>query len=405
MEQLIRSGSRVDAHPGDVVSPAESATTDDSGAHLSLILSGRVRVSRGPQIIGVLGVGEHFGAKNIVDPNAPRETTVTAETPLRLLALNAASFGSLLPLVQHLLARDLANRRWIIENLNKVRMYELKQMRTIGIGTFGRVKLCIHTPTGRPYALKCLRKRMLVRLNQVNNVRSEHALLSTCNHPFLLKLVAAFQDDDSLYMVLEFVQGGEVYRLLYNGPLALEQARYYAANVVAAFAYLSSLSVVYRDLKPENLLLSSSGQLRVVDFGFAKMLPDGKAFTFCGTPDYMAPEMICHRGYGLAVDWWSLGVLVWEMLTCDMPFMPSDHEDIDTFGKVLDYATGRTRLFFPYGFDPIAKDLCTHLLMPDPVDRCACLTAWFPRGMISVGPTLTSLLTARVPRRVRRQCG
>lgn len=136
----------------------------------------------------------------------------------------------------------------------------------------------------------------------MSNVRSEHALLSTCNHPFLLKLAAAFQDEETLYMVLEFVQGGEVYRLLYDGPLALEQARYYVANVVAAFTYLSSLNVVYRDLKPENLLLASNGQLRVVDFGFAKVLPEGRTFTFCGTPDYMAPEMICHRGYALSVD-------------------------------------------------------------------------------------------------------
>lgn len=387
IEQLVQCGTTVSAEPGERVSSSSLTAADgpdtprsrlDLGSHLCLIISGRVRVNRRSKVdaakveqLGMLGVAEHFGAKNIVDPDAPREVNIEADTPLQLLALDAASFGKLLPLVQHSLARELANRRWILENRNKVAVADLRAVRTIGLGTFGRVKLVIHTPTGRPYALKCLKKRMLLRLNQVANVSSEHALLSTCNHPFLLKLAAAFQDTESLYMVLEFVQGGEVYRLLYDGPLEVEHARYYAASVVAAFSYLSSLNVVYRDLKPENLLLASSGQLRLVDFGFAKTLPEGKAFTFCGTPDYMAPEMICHRGYSLAVDWWSLGVLIWELLTCEMPFLPYDGEDVDTFGKVIAFATGKARLTFPPAFDRVAKDLVTHLLLPDPVDRCA----------------------------------
>ena len=136
-------------------------------------------------------------------------------------------------------------------------------------------------------------------MSQVANVRSEQNLLSTCSHPFLLKLAAAFQDGVYLYMVLEFIQGGELYKYMQDQDesiLPIEHARFYTASIIAAFLYLNSLNIVYRDLKPENMLLSSSGVLKLIDFGFAKILVEGRTFTFCGTPDYMAPEIITHRG-------------------------------------------------------------------------------------------------------------
>ena len=215
------------------------------------------------------------------------QVDVTADVELTCLRLDARAFGELLPLVQHSLARELASRRWIIENRDKVSLDELTLVRTIGIGTFGRVKLVIHRPSGgKPYALKVLQKRMLVHMAQVDNVRSEQQLLSTCSHPFLLKLAAAFQDAERLYMVLEFIQGGELYRRMQEtDDLCFDVAttRFYAASIVSALSYLGSLCIAYRDLKPENILIDSTGYLKVIDFGFAKILTEGKTFTFCGT--------------------------------------------------------------------------------------------------------------------------
>jgi len=328
-------------------------------------------------VLGRLSVGQHFGAKNLVDPSARREVDVDAETKLELLALDAAAFGSLLPLVEHALARELANRRWTLENRGKVAMADLYPERTIGIGTFGRVRLAIHAPSQRPYALKLMKKKHLVRANQVVNVRSENKLLSTCMHPFLLKLAGAFQDAHTLYMVLEFIQGGELYRLLASNPEGLEvsHARYYAASLTCAFNYLESLHIIYRDLKPENVLIAGDGQLRIVDLGFAKMLPEGRTFTFCGTPDYMAPEIIRHRGYGLPVDWWSLGVILFELLCGELPFTPETHEDIDVFGKTILYYFGELYLAFPPVFDQNAKNLVTLQLAPEAADRVGPATA------------------------------
>lgn len=261
-------------------------------------------------------------------------------------------------------------------------MEQLEVMRLIGIGSFGRVKLVVHSPTGKPYALKILSKRQIVAENQVANVQSEVALTRTCSHAFTLKLVAAFQDAKSLYMIHEFVQGGELYMLMnseaYGGKFDLRHTRIYSASVVAAFTYLASLSIAHRDLKPENVMLSSSGEVKLIDFGLAKIIKEEKTFTFCGTPDYMAPEIMVHRGYGLEVDWWSLGCFIYEMLVGAPPFDyeepdADDHgntpEFDDTYGLVLKYVEGSYSIPFPKEFDSIAMNLIVRLCDPNPRSR------------------------------------
>ena len=373
IEELVRKAQVACFEPGAVVSPRGST----GPALLWIIAAGEVSVTRPDanggakvEIIGRHGSGWHFGAKNIVDSSAPRLVDIIADTALVCLTLDLESFGELLPLVQHSLARELANRRWILENRHRVTLPQLAIGRTIGIGSFGRVKLVLHTKTSRPYALKVLTKTQLVEMSQVAHVRSEQTLLSTCSHPFLLKLAAAFQDETRLYMVLEFLQGGEVLRLMEapdDGRLPLASCRFYAASVTAAFSYLHSLNIVYRDLKPENMLLDAKGTLKLIDFGFAKILTLGKTFTACGTPDYMAPEIIRQSGHALPCDWWSLGVVLFEMLTGIRPFdVPEDDASgIDTLGNVLAYARGSAHMPFPEDMDAEARALVTNLCAAD----------------------------------------
>jgi serine/threonine protein kinase len=403
-EQLILCGSVVEFAPGEQISKPSAAAAPANGsksvrglksvrgfrrsspnadvAYLSVVLNGTVRVSRGNEQLGQLSVGEHFGGKNIVDPSAPRETEAVAADAVRLLQLNSSAFGSLIELVKHSLSRELANRRWVLDNRGKVQFGELEIMRLIGLGSFGRVKLVVHSPTGKPYALKVISKRQLVAENQIEHVQTEVALTRTCSHAFTLKLAAAFQDAKWLYMIHEFVQGGELYRLMksevYGGKFDLRHTRIYSASIVAAFAYLGNLRCAHRDLKPENVMLTSSGEVKLIDFGLAKILMEDKTFTFCGTPDYMAPEILVHRGYGLEVDWWSLGCFIYEMLAGSPPFdyeEPDDDDDgntpdfDDTYGLVLNYVEGSYSIPFATDFDSDAMNLVLGLCEPNPKKR------------------------------------
>ncbi|PHH60212.1 hypothetical protein CDD81_1954 [Ophiocordyceps australis] len=217
-------------------------------------------------------------------------------------------------------------------------------VRTLGTGTFARV--CLVQPSSsslaralappdshRPrqdsfFALKILRKAEVVRLKQVDHVRHERSVLAAlAGHPFITTLRASFSDAHALYMLLDFVPGGELFTYLRRlGRFDEHIARFYAAEIVLVLDYLhgpQAGGVAYRDLKPENLLLDKDGHIRLVDFGFAKRLGgDGpvETYTLCGTPEYLAPEVIQNKGHSTAVDWWALGVLVYEFLTGYPPF-------------------------------------------------------------------------------------
>mmetsp|Transcript_52570 Transcript_52570/g.128467 ORF Transcript_52570/g.128467 Transcript_52570/m.128467 type:complete len:350 (-) Transcript_52570:50-1099(-) len=229
---------------------------------------------------------------------------------------------------------------------------------TLGTGTFGRVRLCRHTASSKYYALKLLKKYQVVRLKQVEHVLNERRILIGCNHPFVVRLSASFQDPSNLYMVMELVIGGELFSHLRKaGRFSNETTRVYAAQIILALQYLHERDVVYRDLKPENVLLDERGYIRICDFGFAKEVVD-RTWTLCGTPEYLAPEVIQSKGHGKAVDWWALGILMYEMLAGYPPFY--DENPFGIYQKIL---LGRTE--YPRHFDQHAKDLIRRLLQTD----------------------------------------
>eukprot|EP00928_Gymnodinium_smaydae_P047024 TRINITY_DN31364_c0_g1_i1.p1 TRINITY_DN31364_c0_g1~~TRINITY_DN31364_c0_g1_i1.p1 ORF type:complete len:365 (+),score=83.59 TRINITY_DN31364_c0_g1_i1:102-1196(+) len=239
---------------------------------------------------------------------------------------------------------------------------------TVGTGTFGRVRVVkIHGSKDRtPLALKIMKKSEVIRLKQVEHVKAETQILSMIEHPFIVNLLVTFQDSKRLFILLEFINGGELFSYLRkNGRLANDDARFYAGEIVLAFEYLHSNFIVYRDLKPENLLIDSDGHIRVTDFGFAKVVED-RTWTLCGTPEYLAPEIIQSKGHGRAVDWWALGILIFEMLAGYPPFY--DENPFGIYQKVL-----QGRLEFPKHFDVKAKDLIKRLLTHDRAKRFGCL--------------------------------
>jgi len=213
---------------------------------------------------------------------------------------------------------------------------DFELVRTLGTGTFARVWLVrLANPAeedrNKVYALKVLRKVEVIKLKQVDHVNHERSVLSdVAGHPFITTLITSFSDQDSLYMLLDYCPGGEVFSYLRKAKRFDENtSRFYAAEIVLILEFLHEREgVAYRDLKPENLLLDAEGHIKLVDFGFAKRLGNRETYTLCGTPEYLAPEVIQSKGHTTAVDWWALGILIYEFLTGYPPFWNSNPIEI-----------------------------------------------------------------------------
>nr|XP_048716004.1 cAMP-dependent protein kinase catalytic subunit PRKX isoform X2 [Caretta caretta] len=198
------------------------------------------------------------------------------------------------------------------------KLEDLETLATVGTGTFGRVHLVKEKMAKRYFALKVMSIPDVIRLKQEQHVHNEKSVLKEVNHPFLIRLFWTYHDERFLYMLMEYVPGGELFSYLRNmGRFNNSTGLFYSAEIICAIEYLHSKEIVYRDLKPENILLDKEGHIKLTDFGFAKKLVD-RTWTLCGTPEYLAPEVIQSKGHGRAVDWWALGILIFEMLSGDL---------------------------------------------------------------------------------------
>ena len=217
-------------------------------------------------------------------------------------------------------------------SLKKLDFANLQRVKVLGLGSFGRVELVRYRDAPEEpqqlFALKIQQKANIFASRQTKASMRERLLLEQCDHPFICRLHATFADQHLLYMLLECVRGGELFQLLSVQPgrrVPFAPARFYAACVIDALSYMHEVPrrIMYRDIKPENLLVDHMGYLKIVDFGFAKRLTEETAFrtyTFCGTPDYIAPEMLSGNGYDQGVDVWAVGVLIYEMIFGYAPF-------------------------------------------------------------------------------------
>uniref|UniRef100_A0A8C3XRI6 cAMP-dependent protein kinase n=1 Tax=Chelydra serpentina TaxID=8475 RepID=A0A8C3XRI6_CHESE len=234
-------------------------------------------------------------------------------------------------------------RKWESPPQNTAGLDDFERQKTLGTGSFGRVMLVKYKSTEQYYAMKILDKQKVGAFSNYTN--------------FIL-----FIDNSNLYMIMEYVPGGEMFSHLRRiGRFSEPHARFYAAQIVLTFEYLHSLDLIYRDLKPENLLIDQQGYIQVTDFGFAKRVK-GRTWTLCGTPEYLAPEIILSKGYNKAVDWWALGVLIYEMAAGYPPFFAD--QPIQIYEKIV---SGKVR--FPSHFSSDLKDLLRNLLQVDLTKR------------------------------------
>ena len=238
-------------------------------------------------------------------------------------------------------------------------------LKLLGRGSFGQVILARLKINNKLYAMKILDKTQLKLKHQEVHTKTERDLMVKINCPFLVNIKSAFQDEKYLFIVSDFMQGGDMYYHMHEArKFDFELTQFYISEIVLALDYLHKNNMVYRDLKPENILLDSKGHIKITDFGLSKILNSSKdkAFTICGTPQYLAPEVFINQGYDKNVDWWSLGCLIYEMLTGRLPFSIKR-------GNRINLDIYKQKLKFPRYLNEDAIDLISKLLVFEPKKR------------------------------------
>lgn len=244
---------------------------------------------------------------------------------------------------------------------------DFELLKVVGRGSFGKVMMVRHKAEknkNKIYAMKILRKEAIIQRNQVEHTKAEREILEEIKHPFLMGLHFAFQTDTKLYLVMDYLTGGELFFHLKNERRFNEsRSRFYSGEIALGLGHLHSKNIIYRDLKPENILLDNFGHIKLTDFGLSKRYVDGQqAQTFCGTPEYLAPEVVTGIGHGKEVDWWSLGILLFEMIVGLPPFYS---ENVNLMYEFIQ----RAQLKIPSFVSPNARGLIAALLERDPEQR------------------------------------
>ncbi|XP_060090036.1 ribosomal protein S6 kinase alpha-3 isoform X2 [Heteronotia binoei] len=263
--------------------------------------------------------------------------------------------------------KEIAITYHVKEGHEKADPSQFELLKVLGQGSFGKVflvKKISGSDARQLYAMKVLKKATLKVRDRVRT-KMERDILVEVNHPFIVKLHYAFQTEGKLYLILDFLRGGDLFTRLSKEVMFTEDdVKFYLAELALALDHLHSLGIIYRDLKPENILLDEEGHIKLTDFGLSKESIDHekKAYSFCGTVEYMAPEVVNRRGHTQSADWWSFGVLMFEMLTGTLPFQGKDRKE--TMTMIL-----KAKLGMPQFLSPEAQSLLRMLFKRNPANR------------------------------------
>lgn len=252
-----------------------------------------------------------------------------------------------------------------IHHKKRINIKDFQVIKELGQGLFGKVYLAQEKSDNKLYALKVISKRRVTDYDLTKNAIYEKNILITSNHPFILHAKYTFQSEINLFLVTEYMPGGNLYsRLISENSFSLETVRFYSAQIALAIGYLHEKDVIHRDLKLENILIDKDGYLKLADFGLVKnnMIDDETTRTFCGTPEYTAPEMILKKPYMKSVDWWAFGCIVFEMSMGYPPFRGNNIRII--FESII-----QNSINYPDNIDSELHDLLTKLLVKEPKRR------------------------------------
>ncbi|XP_016128776.1 cGMP-dependent protein kinase 1a [Sinocyclocheilus grahami] len=343
-----------------------------------IISKGKVTMTREdcpgqePVCLRSMGKGDSFGEKALQGEDIRTANVIAAES-VTCLVIDRDSYKHLIGGLEDISNKGSedaeAKAKYEAENafFSNLNLSDFNIIDTLGVGGFGRVELVqLKSDEMKTFAMKILKKRHIVDTRQQEHIRSEKLIMQEAHSDFIVRLYRTFKDSKYLYMLMEACLGGELWTILRDrGNFDDSTTRFYTACVVEAFAYLHSKGIIYRDLKPENLILDHRGYAKLVDFGFAKKIGFGKkTWTFCGTPEYVAPEIILNKGHDISADYWSLGILMYELLTGSPPF--SGPDPMKTYNIIL---RGIDMIEFPKKITKNAANLIKKLCRDTPSER------------------------------------
>jgi len=327
------------------------------------------------------GTAQFFGEKALLSGETRGATVQVASNTAKALALDRDSFNMILGPLEEIIKRQSQENATSRPNYlkgkggtiatpteqkrEKILIKDLQKLGLLGCGGFGAVELFEHKKSQETYAMKGLSKGYVVKTGMQETVMNEKNILMMTNSAFIIKLFECYNSSQMLYFLMEPALGGELFatynRKGFHG--SGEHAKFYCAGVVLAFEHMHERRIIYRDLKPENLLLNELGQIKLTDMGLAKFVI-GKTYTTCGTPDYFAPEMIASTGHTKAVDWWTLGILTFELMTGHPPFESA--YPMQTYSKVMQ---GISKIQFRPACQGPVGELIKVLLKKEPSER------------------------------------
>jgi len=347
----------------------------EDGDTFYILYAGEVAVIKDGKVEAKLSAttskAQYFGERALLNKEKRQATIKVLSDTAKTLALDRKSFDMLLGPLESLkkgVAKPVSATTTSSpekEKSGKIRRQDLHKLGLLGCGGFGAVELVEHKNTGETYALKALSKGFIMKSGMQKSVMNEKNIQYQCDTPFIIRLYDTYNSEQTLYFLLELALGGELYatynRKGFHGRIA--HAQFYVAGTLYAFDYLHEKKIIFRDLKPENLLLTDKGNVKLTDMGLAKVVV-GKTFTMCGTPDYFAPEIIASTGHTIAVDWWTLGILLFELMSGHPPFESA--YPMQTYQKVT---KGINKVSFPKNLHGPGEDIVKGLCKKEPSER------------------------------------
>eukprot|EP00747_Dinoflagellata_sp_TGD_P224248 gnl/TRDRNA2_/TRDRNA2_96474_c0_seq1.p1 gnl/TRDRNA2_/TRDRNA2_96474_c0~~gnl/TRDRNA2_/TRDRNA2_96474_c0_seq1.p1 ORF type:complete len:540 (+),score=122.46 gnl/TRDRNA2_/TRDRNA2_96474_c0_seq1:181-1620(+) len=362
--QLVQSMKLVSRIKGDIV-----IQEGDKGDEFFLVHQGEVSVTKNNNFITKLSRNAYFGERALIYEEPRAATVSVASETADFFVLTKQVFlqcidpsGGEGPAANGI-RNFIAYRNKLLDT--DLQFKDLEGHQIIGRGGYGTVKLVRHTKSKTRYALKCVKREQLSDQDR-SLVQRERAILQLIDHPFCLKLVRSFKDSRCVYFLTELVTGGELLDALDRlDILDKPQAQFYLGSMLVVFEYIHEKTIIYRDLKPENVLIDQDGFIKLIDFGAARKLETAnqKCYTLLGTPHFMAPEMILGNGYSLSSDVWSMGVCLYEFMVGRLPF--DGERPVDIFRQVA----SKKQVWVPDDLDPIAAEMLRWLLHKNPADR------------------------------------